>query len=141
MEVFIVGEESQLPEFAHPDDAGCDLRSDVDDVLWPGESKLISTGIRIGLPSDMAAFVHPRSGLALKNGITVLNAPGTIDAGYTGVIGVIMFNTSSEPFFINRGDRIAQLVFQKIERPTFAHVTDLDNTTRGNGGFGSTGKA
>lgn len=141
MEVFIVGDEEQLPEFAHSDDAGCDLRSAVDDVLWPGERKLISTGIRIGMVPDMAAFVHPRSGLALKHGITVLNTPGTIDAGYTGVIGVIMFNTSDEPFFINRGDRIAQLVFQKIERPKFLRVSDLDNTTRGSGGFGSTGKA
>ena len=128
------------PKFAHVGDAGADLVSRVDMTLLPGERALIPTGFKIALPQGYAGFVHPRSGLALRHGITVLNAPGTIDAGYRGEVGVILLNTDSRyAFQVTRGDRIAQLVVQQIVVPDFEIVEVLDETVRGEGGFGSTG--
>lgn len=140
MEIYITGPEDLLPTYAHPGDAGADLRSAVEAVIPPHGTKLIPTGISMALPSNIVALVHPRSGLALKEGITVLNSPGTIDSGYRGEVGVILHNTGDRSFQIHRGDRIAQLVFQKFETPTFVKVNVLNETDRGAGGFGSTGK-
>lgn len=137
--ILISGPSELLPKFMHEDDAGCDLRASSAGEIQPGKRQLVNTGIHIELPIGYAAFVHPRSGLALKNGITVLNSPGTIDAGYRGELGVILYNTGDETFSYQRGDRIAQLVFQKIEQPEFEVVVGLNDTTRGSGGFGSTG--
>jgi dUTP pyrophosphatase len=129
-----------LPDRSHPGDAGCDLYTAVDVVLGPGERAVVPTGIAIALPDGYAAFVHPRSGLAADHGVTIVNTPGTIDAGYRGEIKVIMFNTDSgSPVSLRRGDRIAQLVIQRIERPVFHEVTELPGSGRGAGGHGSTG--
>lgn len=129
------------PTYAHDGDAGADLRASEHEIVRAGERRLVKTGIRIALPEGYAAFVHPRSGLALKEGITVLNTPGTIDAGYRGEIGVILFNTSAEDFVVSAGDRIAQLVIQRVETPEFYVIEgeSLDDSERGEGGFGSTG--
>lgn len=139
MQINITGDQELIPTFMHKSDAGCDLRAASDGIIGPLSRKLVGTGIAIQLPENYAAFVHPRSGLALKQGVTVLNTPGTIDAGYTGEIGVILFNSSDEPFEYQRGDRIAQLVFQEIIQPTFIFVSQLEETDRGSAGFGSTG--
>jgi dUTP pyrophosphatase len=129
-----------MPAPAHPGDAGCDLYTAVDFELQPGERAMVPTGIAIALPDGFAAFVHPRSGLAADHGVTIVNTPGTIDAGYRGEIKVIMFNTDSgRPVSLRRGDRIAQLVIQRIERPVFHEVTELPGSGRGAGGHGSTG--
>ncbi|MEW5706102.1 MAG: dUTP diphosphatase [Actinomycetota bacterium] len=129
-----------VPEYAHEGDAGCDLRSRIDQVIPPGERALIPTGICIAIPTGYAGFVQPRSGLALKHGISIVNTPGLIDSKYRGEIGVILINTDkSEPFVIKKGDKIAQLVIQKVETVEFAVVDELDETVRGTGGFGSTG--
>nr|WP_280801338.1 dUTP diphosphatase [Arthrobacter pigmenti] len=128
------------PAYAHPDDAGADLRSRIDFELGPGERALIPTGVAIALPTGYAAFVHPRSGLAAKHGITVVNAPGTVDAGYRGEIAVTLLNTdASQTLAFARGDRIAQLVIQKVEYARFIAVDVLPESVRGAGGFGSTG--
>lgn len=130
------------PTYAHDDDAGMDLRASEEIILPVGGRALVSTGIAIALPCGHVGLVHPRSGLAAKNGITVLNTPGTIDAGYRGEVKVILINTSDEAFTITPGDRIAQLVIQKVEHPTVEVVDSLDeDTVRGAGGFGSTGVA
>lgn len=134
-----ITDEALMPSYAREGDAGADLRSAIDAVIVPGERMLIPTGIRLSLPDNLVALVHPRSGLALKNGITVLNAPGTIDSGYRGEIGVILHNASNDVFLVNRGDRIAQLVFQEFTTAKFKLVDSLDSTLRGDGGFGSTG--
>lgn len=139
MKIQISGDSELFPKFAHSDDAGCDIRAAHGGVIDSNERQLVKTGIQISLPEGYAAFVHPRSGLALKKGITVLNTPGTIDAGYRGEVGVILYNTGTEPFVYERGDRIAQLVFQKIEQPSFEIVDSLDDSSRGEKGFGSTG--
>lgn len=130
---------SQLPNYSTDGAAGADLRSRIGCVINSGESKLIPTGITISIPKGYAGFVQPRSGLALKSGITVLNTPGLIDSDFRGEIGVILINHSKEKFMISIDDRIAQLVIQKVEHPSFELVDELDVTQRGAGGFGSTG--
>jgi dUTP pyrophosphatase len=129
------------PAYAHPGDAGADLRAAADVVLPPGGRATVGTGIAIAVPEGYAAFVHPRSGLAARHGITVVNAPGTIDAGYRGEVRVVLLNTDpAEPFTVRRGDRIAQLVVQPVTRVRFLDVAELPPTPRGEGGFGSTGR-
>lgn len=129
-----------LPSYAHPGDAGADLVTTVDAELAPGERALLPTGIAIALPDGYAAFVHPRSGLALRCGVALVNAPGTIDAGYRGELKVIVVNLDPrEPVVFHRGDRIAQLVIQQVERATFHEVETLPGSDRGEGGHGSTG--
>ena len=129
-----------LPAYEHPGDAGLDLRSRVEVTLAPGERGLVPTGIAIALPPGYAAFVHPRSGLALKQGLGVVNSPGTIDAGYRGEISVILINYDMlTAIMIGRGDRIAQLVIQQVARAALHEVAELPGTHRGGGGFGSTG--
>ncbi len=131
-----------LPAYAKPGDAGADLCSSEDLVIAPGERALVSTGLSIALPDGFAAFVHPRSGLAIKSGIGIVNAPGTIDSGYRGEVKVIVINHDrAEDFEIKRGDRIAQLVIQRVESAQFVEVEVLPESARGAGGFGSTGVA
>ena len=130
-----------LPAYAHPGDAGADLRAAADVVLPPGGRATVGTGIAIAVPEGYAAFVHPRSGLAAGHGITVVNAPGTIDAGYRGEVRVVLLNTDpAEAFTVRRGDRIAQLVVQPVAQARFLEVAELPPTPRGEGGFGSTGR-
>jgi len=128
-----------LPAYAHPGDAGLDLHAAEDLVLAPGERRAVSTGLRIAVPEGWAGFVHPRSGLAARHGITVANAPGTIDSGYRGDLAVLLINLGPEPVGIDRGDRIAQLVLQEVGRARVVEVDVLDTTVRGEGGLGSTG--
>jgi dUTP pyrophosphatase len=129
-----------LPEYAHPGDAGVDLRSTTDVVIEPGGRVMVPTGLAIALPRGFAAFVHPRSGLATKHGVTVANAPGTIDAGYRGEVKVALVNLDpTESMTIRRGDRVAQLVVQRVERIAFHEVQQLPGSARAAGGFGSTG--
>jgi dUTP pyrophosphatase len=130
-----------MPERATAGSSGFDLRAHIDKPieLLPLERRLIPTGIRLSMPNGYEAQVRPRSGLAYKSGITVLNTPGTIDADYTGDVGVILVNLSHQPFTVEPGARIAQLVFQKIEVPRLYEVENLAVTQRGDGGFGSTG--
>jgi dUTP pyrophosphatase len=136
----VLGDEATTPSYAHPGDAGADLTCSHDVVLEPGERVTVGTGVRIALPEGYAAFVHPRSGLAARHGVTVLNAPGTVDAGYRGEIRVTLLNTDrSTPVTFHRGDRIAQLVVQRVERAEFVRVEELPASVRGVGGFGSTG--
>lgn len=131
-----------LPEYAHPGDAGSDLRSSEALVLAPGERASVGTGVAIALPEGHVGFVVPRSGLAFKHGITIVNAPGTIDAGYRGEIRVALLNTDSdEPYAISVGDRIAQLIVMPVSRARFVPVDVLPDSVRGEGGFGSTGYA
>ena len=128
------------PSYAHPGDAGADLRTRIDVVLEPGERMLVPTGVALALPFGYAAFIHPRSGLATKHGLTVVNAPGTVDAGYRGEISVTLLNTDkSRPISLARGDRIAQMVIQRVETASFELVDELSDSVRGTGGFGSTG--
>ena len=131
-----------LPAYATPYSAGVDLRANLEEpvTLAPLERRLIPTGLRIALPRGYEAQVRPRSGLALKHGITVLNAPGTIDADYRGEVGVVLVNLSAEPFTINDGERIAQMVIARHEQAEWDEVESLDATSRGEGGFGHTGK-
>jgi dUTP pyrophosphatase len=127
------------PSYAHTDDAGADLRSRESFELQPGERRLVGTGVAIALPVGYAGFVHPRSGLAARHGISIVNAPGTIDAGYRGEIKVCLINTDrSHSVSIARGDRIAQLVIQAVGMAAFVPVTDLPRSARGIGGYGST---
>jgi len=129
-----------IPAYAHPGDAGADLVTAVDVELAPGERSTVPTGIAIALPDGYAAFVHPRSGLAARHGVTILNAPGTVDAGYRGQIHVTLINTDAcETVRLSRGDRIAQLVVQRVERVRFHEVGLLPGSARGEGGHGSTG--
>jgi dUTP pyrophosphatase len=129
-----------LPAYAHPGDAGADLVSAVDVVLAPGERAMVPTGVRIAMPDGYAAFVHPRSGLAARAGLSIVNAPGTIDAGYRGEVKVVLVNLDQrEPITLRRGDRIAQLVFQQVERARFVEVDRLPGSDRAEGGYGSTG--
>ena len=128
------------PKYAHDSDAGADLVSAEDAVLKPGQRLAIATGLHVAIPMGYVGLVHPRSGLALKHGISMVNTPGTIDAGYRGEIKVILINHDSETEFkISRGDRIAQLVIQKVEKANFVQVENLEQSDRGSGGFGSTG--
>lgn len=140
LEVLLIAEPGFEPVYAKPGDAGCDLRSFDDLVLPAGGRALVRTGVKIAMPDGYVGLVHPRSGLAVKHGITVLNAPGTIDAGYRGEIMVPLLNTSSEDFEISKGDRIAQLLFQRIEIARFIPVEVLPESSRGETGFGSSGK-
>ena len=128
-----------MPVMGNPGDAGYDLKSSVDTEIEPGERTLVQTGVKIAIPNGYVGLVHPRSGLAVKNGITVLNAPGTIDSGYRGEIMVPLVNHSDTKFVIKRGDRIAQIIFQSYEVASFIQIADLPGTLRGNQGFGSTG--
>jgi dUTP pyrophosphatase len=129
-----------LPSYAKPGDAGADLCSRVDLVLAPGERTLVPTGISVALPNGYVALVHPRSGLAIKHGISMVNTPGTVDAAFRGELQIILINHDlHQPFEIKKGDRIAQLVIQKVESATFVEVDALPGTHRSTGGFGSTG--
>lgn len=144
VEVLLLRLDSDLepPRYEHPGDAGMDVRSRIDITLLPGERALVPTGIAIALPDGYAAFVHPRSGLAVKHGVTIVNAPGTVDAGYRGELQVCLLNTDPvEPVVVRRGDRIAQMVFQRVARATLHEVKTLPGSHRGEGGFGSTGGA
>ena len=131
----------QLPAYATSQSAGMDLRANIDTpiVLQPMERRLIPTGLHIALPAGFEAQVRPRSGLALKHGLTVLNSPGTVDADYRGEIMVLLINLSSTPFTVNDGERIAQMVIARHEQATFVEVEELDETERGEGGYGHTG--
>ena len=138
IEILITGEAA--PVYAHPGDAGADLLSTEALTLAPGERRLIGTGVSIALPDGYVAFVVPRSGLAVKHGITVVNSPGTVDAGYRGEVKVALLNTDSEvPYDIAVGDRIAQLIVMPVTRAVFVPVETLPGSHRGAGGFGSTG--
>jgi dUTP pyrophosphatase len=129
-----------LPAYAHPGDAGADLVTAVDVTLAPGERALVPTGIALALPDGYVALVHPRSGLAARHGLSIVNTPGTIDAGYRGEVKVLLVNHDRhEPIELRRGDRVAQLVVQRFERARFVPVTDLPESARGAGGYGSTG--
>lgn len=131
-----------LPRYAKGGDAGADIVSRIDITLAPGERALVPTGIAIALPDGYVALVHPRSGLAIKHGVTMVNAPGTVDAGYRGELQIILINhDKSESVSFRRGDRIAQLVIQKVERAEFVEVQELPGSGRGTGGFGSTGRS
>jgi dUTP pyrophosphatase len=130
-----------LPNYAHPGDAGADLYTAVDAVVGPGERALLPTGVALALPEGYAAFVHPRSGLAARYGVGLVNSPGTVDAGYRGEVKVIVVNLDrNAPVVFHRGDRIAQLVVQRVEHARFLEVAELPGTARGAGGFGSTGR-
>ena len=131
-----------LPRYAKGGDAGADIVSRIDITLAPGDRALVPTGIAIALPDGYVALVHPRSGLAIKHGVTMVNAPGTVDAGYRGELQIILINhDKSESVSFKRGDRIAQLVIQQVERAEFVEVQDLPGSGRGTGGFGSTGRS
>ena len=127
------------PEYAHPGDAGVDLFAAEDHVLRPGERVLAPTGIAVAIPDGYEGQVRPKSGLALKHGLSVVNTPGTVDAGYRGEVGVILINLGQEVVEIRRGQKIAQMVFAKVEHASLEVVEKLDDTSRGAGGFGSTG--
>ncbi|WP_055481242.1 dUTP diphosphatase [Sphaerimonospora mesophila] len=132
--------ELPMPTYAHPGDAGADLYAVRDVELLPGERAVVGTGVAIALPDGYAAFVHPRSGLAARLGVTLVNAPGTVDAGYRGEIRVTLINTDAKDAVrLRRGDRIAQLVVQRVERAAFHEVDRLPGSVRGANGFGSTG--
>jgi dUTP pyrophosphatase len=134
--------ELPLPRYAKGGDAGADIVSRIDITLAPGERALVPTGIAIALPDGYVALVHPRSGLAIKHGVTMVNAPGTVDAGYRGELQIILINHDrSESVSFKRGDRIAQLVIQRVERAEFVEVHELPGSGRGTGGFGSTGRS
>jgi len=138
VDVLWTGENA--PGYAHPGDAGADLVSTEAFVLQPGERRLVGTGLRIALPEGYAAFVVPRSGLAAKHGITIVNAPGTVDAGYRGEVKVALLNTDrSAAHEVHVGDRIAQMIVMPVPRVTFTRVEELPDSVRGQGGFGSSG--
>ena len=142
IKIKIVNKGNQpLPEYATPQSAGVDLRANIDEPveLKPLSRALIPTGLHIALPEGYEAQIRPRSGLAIKKGITCLNTPGTIDADYRGDIGVILINLSAEMFIVNPGERIAQMIINKFEQAEFELVEELDETERGEGGFGHTG--
>lgn len=129
-----------MPSYAHPGDAGADLVTRVDVTLAPFERATVPTGVSIALPDGYAAFVHPRSGLAARHGLTIVNAPGTVDAGYRGEIAVTLYNSDpTETLTLSRGDRIAQLVVQQVARARFVQAERLPGSARGAGGFGSSG--
>jgi dUTP pyrophosphatase len=142
VEIFLVrlDPDVPMPAYAHPGDAGADLVTTVDVTLEPGERALVPTGVALALPDGCVGLVHPRSGLAARSGLSIVNAPGTIDAGYRGEIKVCLINLDPrEPVVLRRGDRIAQLVVQRFERATFVEVEALPESARGEGGYGSTG--
>ena len=129
-----------VPAYAHPGDAGADLHTTVDVTLAPGERRLVPTGVALALPEGYVGLVHPRSGLAHRAGLSIVNAPGTVDAGYRGEIKVCLVNLDpAAPITLARGDRIAQLVVQRVEQVRFVEVDELEGSSRGDGGYGSTG--
>jgi dUTP pyrophosphatase len=130
-----------LPSYAHPGDAGLDLAANEEVTLAPMERAAVGTGVAVAVPDGWVGLVHPRSGLSLRQGLTVANAPGTVDAGYRGELKVILVNLGDVPVSVRRGDRIAQLVLQRVGRAAVVEVDSLDGTARGDGGFGSTGVA
>lgn len=135
-----VHDDAVLPSYAHPGDAGADLSTTVDVHLEPGERALVPTGISIALPDGYVGLVHPRSGLAARCGLSIVNTPGTVDAGYRGELKVMLINLDPrEPIVLERGDRIAQLVVQRVEHADFVEVDELPDSVRGDGGHGSTG--
>lgn len=135
-----IDKELPTPHYKHHGDAGMDIYSREDAVLQPGEFKIIPTGIKMAIPHGYEVQVRPRSGLAAKNGVSIVNTPGTIDAGYRGEFAVILINHGKQPFEVKRADRIAQIVFNRIETAELEEVEELPESTRGEGGFGSTGK-
>ena len=141
MKVFVkrLGNEAKIPSYAHEGDSGVDLYANESARIGPGKIALVPTGIKIALPKGFEAQVRPKSGLALNNCITVLNSPGTIDAGYRGEVCVIIINHGKEPFVVEKGKKIAQMVFSRVEEAEFEEVEQLDETARNSSGFGSTG--
>ena len=131
--------DAVLPSYAHPSDAGMDVRSVEDLTIAPGKRALVHTGLVMLLPPMYEAQVRPRSGLALKSGVTVLNTPGTIDSGYRGEVGVILANFGEADFQVKKGDKVAQIVIAPVTQPEIVETTEVDETDRGAGGFGSTG--
>jgi dUTP pyrophosphatase len=140
IEVELLHPLARMPARAHVDDGGADLFSVEKTVIPPRGRRDIGTGIAVAIPAGHAGFVQPRSGLAFKHGIMLVNSPGLIDSGYRGEVRVALYNSGDEPFAVAPGDRIAQLVVQKVEAPTFVEVGGLDGTGRGAGGFGSSGR-
>lgn len=130
---------AQLPSYAHPGDAGMDLRSVEDAVIAPGARRLVRTGLKMQLPDGFEAQVRPRSGLALRHGVTVLNSPGTVDSGYRGELAVLLVNFGAEPFAVEKGMRIAQMVVAPVVRAGVEEAMELDGSARAEGGFGSSG--
>jgi len=131
----------KMPAYAHEGDAGLDLYSAINHTLQPGERVLVPTGLKMAIPHGYEGQVRPKSGLALKHGLTVLNTPGTVDAPYRGEVGVILINLDSKiPYEIKKGEKVAQMVFNKVEYAAFTETGELSATTRGEGGYGSTGK-
>jgi len=142
IQIKLLDEGLTVPRYQHDGDAGLDLPSRIDFALEPGARAMIPTGIAVAIPKGYAGFVLPRSGLASRHGISLVNSPGLVDAGYRGEMAIVMINTDKhETFHIKRGDRIAQLVIQRVENVTLTTVDELDDTSRGAGGFGSTGKS
>lgn len=141
MKIPVLPRESMylLPTFAHPGDAGADLTAAESVTIAPGERALVATGMAIAIPEGHAGLVMPRSGLAIRSGVTVINAPGLIDSGYRGELKVALVNHAHEAYTVERGDRIAQLVIVAVAQPTYVEVEELADTARGTGGFGSTG--
>lgn len=140
LQVLRLDPELPLPEYAHPGDAGADLLTAVDVTLAPGERALVPTGIAMAVPEGYVALVHPRSGLAARHGLSIVNTPGTIDSGYRGEVKVLLVNHDPhEPIELRRGDRVAQLVVQRVEKVGFVEVDRLPESVRGDGGYGSTG--
>ncbi|MDJ0904054.1 MAG: dUTP diphosphatase [Xenococcus sp. MO_188.B8] len=139
IQILKLDESATIPQYSHPGDAGLDLFSIAEQTILPGEAKLIHTGIAIALPPGTEAQIRPRSGLALKHSITVLNSPGTIDAGYRGEIGVILINHGKNPFQVVSGMKIAQMVIASVIKAEIETAENLSTTSRGSGGFGSTG--
>ena len=138
--LLMLDDDLPVPAYAHPGDAGADLVTRIDVVIDPQERVTVPTGVAIAMPDGYAAFVHPRSGLARKHGLTIVNAPGTVDAGYRGEIQITLLNTDpTEPLALRRGDRIAQLVFQRVEHARFIRAERLPGSHRGAAGFGSSG--
>lgn len=132
--------EAVLPAYAHDGDAGLDLTAVEEVVLAPGERAAVPTGIAMAVPDGWVGLVHPRSGLARRHGVTVTNAPGTIDAGYRGEVQVLLVNLGADAVTLHAGERVAQLVLQRVGRADVVEVGDLEDTARGSGGFGSTGR-
>lgn len=142
IKITAAGQGLPLPQYMTEGSAGMDLFAAVENtvIINPGEIKLVPTGLSMAIPPGYEAQIRPRSGLALRHGITMVNSPGTIDADYRGEIGLIMINLGQEPFPINRGDRVAQMIINKVARAEFVEVDHLDATSRSSGGFGSTGR-
>ncbi len=140
IEVKLLHPAAQLPQRAHPGDAGADLFSVEEAIIPAGERRDVGTGVALAIPYGYAGFVQPRSGLAFKHGIMVVNSPGLIDACYRGEIRVSLYNSGREPFVVRVGERIAQLVVQRVEEPAFTLAGSLPETVRGEGGFGSSGR-